>query len=104
MSRAGVVLSAAALLTGSGIVALPLSAHAQVHRIAQASIAATAVYALSPNRGPPGGGTPVTISGAGFTSATAVNFGTPDTNCAGVGQFNAVSDTEIDATSPGGAL
>jgi len=104
MSRAGVVLSAAALLTGSGIVALPLSAHAQVHRIAQASIAAPAVYAINPNRGPKGGGTTVTIYGAGFTSATAVNFGTTGTNCGGVGQFNAVSDTEIDAISPGGAL
>jgi hypothetical protein len=103
-SRACALFLAATLLAGSSAVVLPLSAQALVHRIAQASVTAPAVYAISPNRGPKGGGTAVTIYGAGFTSATAVTFGTVGTNCGGVGQFNAVSDTEISAISPGGAL
>ena len=36
----------------------------------------TVVSGVSPTRGPTGGGTSVTITGTGFTTATAVDFGT----------------------------
>src|SRR4029077_21284225 len=38
-------------------------------------VAAPTVSSLSPNTGPPGGGTSVTITGASFTGATEVDFG-----------------------------
>ena len=56
-----------------------------------------AVSSLSPTGGPVGGGTLVTITGSGFTGATAVDFGTaPATS------FSVVSDTTITAASPAG--
>jgi hypothetical protein len=59
--------------------------------------AAPTVTGLSPNSGPEAGGTMVTITGSGFTGATAVDFGTvPATN------VTVVSDTSITATSPAG--
>jgi hypothetical protein len=57
-------------------------------------VAAPSVSSLSPNTGPVGGGTAVTIMGANFTDATQVTFdGTP----AG---FWVNSDTSITAISP----
>jgi hypothetical protein len=54
------------------------------------------VTAISPASGTEGGGDSVTITGSGFTDATAVDFG-------GVSATMAVnSDTEITATSPHG--
>jgi hypothetical protein len=59
---------------------------------------APVVTGISPALGPATGGTQVTITGAGFTGATAVNFGnTPATS------FSVVSDNQITATSPAGA-
>jgi hypothetical protein len=56
-----------------------------------------AVTAVSPNTGPPGGGTSVTITGTNFTGATAVSFGsTPATS------FTVNGATSITATSPAG--
>jgi IPT/TIG domain-containing protein/PASTA domain-containing protein len=56
---------------------------------------APTVGSISPNRGPRTGGTTVTISGQGFTGATAVNFGgTPAKS------FIVNSDTRITAVSP----
>jgi choice-of-anchor C domain-containing protein len=54
-----------------------------------------AVTGLSPASGPTVGGTRVTISGSGFTGATAVVFG-------GIAatSFTVVSDTQIQATAP----
>jgi len=50
---------------------------------------------VSPTAGPTGGGTTVTITGTGFTGASAVDFGaTPATS------FTVNSDTQITATSP----
>jgi hypothetical protein len=61
------------------------------------AVAAPTVTGLSPTSGPPAGGTLVTITGTGFTGATAVNFGTtPATS------FTVVSGTSITATSPAG--
>ena len=58
---------------------------------------APTVTAISPTSGPPAGGTLVTITGTGFTGATAVDFGTvPVTN------FTVASDTTITAASPAG--
>ncbi|MGD0076731.1 MAG: IPT/TIG domain-containing protein, partial [Candidatus Binataceae bacterium] len=57
-----------------------------------------AVTSISPNSGPTAGGTSVTITGANFTGATAVKFGS--TNAA---SFNVNSATSITATSPAGS-
>ena len=60
-------------------------------------VAAPTVTGLSPTTGPAAGGTLVTITGTGFTGATAVDFGTtPATN------VTVVSDTSITADSPAG--
>ena len=52
-----------------------------------------------PATGPPSGGTIVTITGVGFSGATAVTFGgTP------AASFNVDSDVQITATTPAHAL
>ncbi len=54
------------------------------------------VSAISPDAGPAAGGTHVTVSGSGFTGASAVMFGaTPATS------FTVNSDRKITATAPG---
>ena len=53
------------------------------------------VTGLSPTSGPAAGGTSVTITGTGFTGATAVNFGTTAAE-----SFTVVDDTTIIAVSP----
>ncbi len=71
-------------------IALAGTAHAQ----------APTVTGISPSAGPAaGGGGPVTISGTGFTGATAVNFGTTSAI-----SFTADSDTQITATPPPGTV
>ncbi len=55
------------------------------------------VTGLSPTSGPAAGGTSVTITGTGFTGATAVNFGTTAAK-----SFTVVNDTTINAVSPAG--
>ena len=53
--------------------------------------------ALDPDGGPTGGGTPVLISGSGFSGVTAVDFGaTPATS------FKVIDDSTIEADSPPG--
>jgi hypothetical protein len=56
---------------------------------------APSVSAVSPNRGPTAGGTTVTTTGANFTGATAVNFGTTAAS-----SFTVTSDTQITAIAP----
>jgi uncharacterized repeat protein (TIGR01451 family) len=56
---------------------------------------APAVTSLSPSSGPVEGGTAVTITGSGFTGATAVSFGTKP-----AASLSVVSDSEITTTSP----
>lgn len=53
---------------------------------------------VSPNTGPTGGGTSVTITGTNFTGASAVKFGTTP-----VGSFIVVNATTITTTSPAGS-
>jgi IPT/TIG domain/HYDIN/CFA65/VesB-like, Ig-like domain/Viral BACON domain len=61
-------------------------------------IVTPAVTSISPASGSSNGGTNVTITGTGFSSATSVSFGrTPASN------FNIVSDAQIIATSPAGS-
>jgi hypothetical protein len=57
--------------------------------------AAPSVTGVSPNSGTTGGGTGVTVSGSGFTGATAVHFGTVAATT-----FTVNSDTSITVTSP----
>jgi hypothetical protein len=54
------------------------------------------VTSLVPNAGAAGGGSPVTIYGAGFTGTTSVMFG------GNVASFTVTSDTQIAAVSPAG--
>jgi IPT/TIG domain len=56
------------------------------------------VSRVAPGSGPAGGGTVVTISGAGFTNASAVSFGTVKAD-----SLTVVSDTEITVSSPPGS-
>jgi hypothetical protein len=60
-------------------------------------VAAPAVTKISPAAGPAAGGTTVTITGTGFTGATAVDFGTLPATA-----FTVNSDAQITATSPAG--
>ena len=56
------------------------------------------VTRVEPNRGPPYGGTSVTITGGNFTGATGVTFGSVKAT-----SFEVVSEDSIRATSPAGA-
>jgi hypothetical protein len=58
----------------------------------------SSVTSISPALGPATGGTTVTITGAGFTGATAVDFG-----AVAASRFTVISATQITATSPAGA-
>ena len=60
-------------------------------------VAAPTVTGISPTTGPAAGGTMVTITGTGFTGATAVDFGTTPATSVTV-----VSATTITADSPAG--
>ncbi|MEU8569589.1 IPT/TIG domain-containing protein [Streptomyces pathocidini] len=60
-------------------------------------VGAPTITSVVPNTGPLAGGNTVTITGTGFTGATAVNFGpNPATS------FTIVSPTQITATAPAG--
>ncbi|WP_168218900.1 IPT/TIG domain-containing protein [Limnoglobus roseus] len=56
-----------------------------------------AVAGVSPGAGPAAGGSAVTVTGSGFTGATAVLFGST------IAAFTVVSDTQLTATAPAGA-
>jgi hypothetical protein len=58
-------------------------------------VAAPTVTNVNPNTGATGGGTSVTITGTGFTGASAVNFGGTSATT-----FTVNSDTSISASSP----
>jgi hypothetical protein len=56
---------------------------------------APVVSGVSPNSGPLAGGTPITVSGTGFTGATSVAF-----DGTAVSGFSVVNDSSITVTSP----
>lgn len=60
--------------------------------------AAPVVSGVSPANGPAAGGTPVTVSGTGFTGATSVVFGSSTAS-----NLVVVSDTEITVDTPADA-
>ncbi|MCE0539203.1 IPT/TIG domain-containing protein, partial [Kineosporia rhizophila] len=60
-------------------------------------VAAPAVTSVSPTSGPVGGGTSVTITGTGFSAATAVSFGG-----SAASSFTVNSGTQITALAPAG--
>jgi hypothetical protein len=60
------------------------------------SVAPT-ITAIAPTSGPAAGGTGVTLTGTGFTGATAVTFGSTP-----AASFSVSSDTSISAVSPAG--
>jgi hypothetical protein len=65
------------------------------YQVGAALPATPLVTGVSPNTGPAAGGTSVTVTGTGFTGASAVNFGgSPATS------FTVNSDSSITATSP----
>lgn len=64
----------------------------------QFAYAAPVVTAVSPTNGPASGGTSVTITGTGFTGASAVDFGPSNP-----ASYVINSDTTITATSPTGS-
>jgi IPT/TIG domain-containing protein len=68
---------------------------AMTFRAAAAACSGLEVSSVSPNTGPDAGGTSVTLTGCGFTGATAVDFGT-----APAGSFHVSSDTSMTAVSP----
>ncbi|MFJ9742936.1 IPT/TIG domain-containing protein [Streptomyces sp. NPDC101166] len=61
-------------------------------------MAAPVVSSVSPNQGPAAGGTTVTVTGTGFTGATAVRFGTKLAT-----SFTVNSSTQITAVAPSGS-
>ncbi|UKY54535.1 IPT/TIG domain-containing protein [Streptomyces inhibens] len=61
------------------------------------TLAAPTVGSVSPASGPAAGGTPVAVTGTGFTGATAVRFGTTAST-----SFTLDSDTHITTTAPAG--
>ncbi|MGO9971468.1 MAG: IPT/TIG domain-containing protein [Solirubrobacteraceae bacterium] len=69
----------------------------QVGRAFAAPSVSPKVSRIAPAAGPLGGGTKVTITGSGFTGATAVHFG------AAVASFTGDSATQITATAPVGS-
>jgi len=61
-------------------------------------LGAPVITNVDPNFGPTGGGNMVTITGSGFTGATAVDFGTTPA------VFTVNSDTSMTATAPAGTV
>ncbi|WP_221179443.1 beta strand repeat-containing protein [Streptomyces botrytidirepellens] len=61
-------------------------------------VAGPVLSGVSPNQGPAAGGTSVTLTGSGFTGATAVRFGSVNAS-----SFTVVSSTQITAVAPPGS-
>jgi hypothetical protein len=56
------------------------------------------VTGVSPNAGPPGGGTVVTVTGVNFSGTNSVHFGATTAT-----SFTVNNDSQITATAPAGA-
>ena len=89
----GVRLTATDLLRGASLdgTPVPITAYAQWRAVP----VIPAITAIAPSSGPRSGGTSVVITGAGFTGATKVLFGT-----APASSFIVDSSTQITAVSP----
>jgi hypothetical protein len=68
------------------------------HFTYEPAAAAPTVTGINPDKGPVTGGTTMTVTGTGFTGATAVSFGQ-----AAAQNLAVTSDTELTVTSPPGA-
>ena len=86
---------------GSGVVDVTVVTPGATTAISPADqftyLAAPTVTSVTPSGGPMAGGTTVTITGAGFASATQVDFG-----ALAASSFTVNSDNQITATSPAG--
>lgn len=80
----------------SGIVQVTVVSNQQTSNALNFSVVPK-VTSLGTNTGGSSGGTPVVLTGSGFTGATAVKFGTTDAT-----SFVVNSNTQITATSPAG--
>jgi hypothetical protein len=69
------VTAVAAFYFGSNSATSAVAVGKQISSGGETSRAAPQVVSIAPTRGGPTGGTPVVLSGSGFTDATAVNFG-----------------------------
>ena len=76
----------------------PLAHLAGPHRGACHGYPSRQSLQVTPNWGPADGGTHLTLTGAGFTGATAVTFGSTV-----ISEFTIVSDTQITTSSPAGS-
>jgi hypothetical protein len=80
------------------VASISLPSNANVKIVAINVNVPPAVASISPATGPSAGGTPVTLTGSGFTGATAVDFGTsPATS------FSVYDDGSITAVAPAGS-
>jgi len=79
----------------AAVVGVASAANAIGSAVTTPTVAAPTVTGLSPASGSMAGGDTVTVSGTGFTGATAINFGTE-----AAASFSVVSDTEITAVTP----
>lgn len=99
VSRTQITLTTPAHLPGSATLTVTNdhgTASSMLTYVTPPPVAAPTVTALSPTSGPTTGGTTVTVTGTGFTGATAVAFGvTP-------AAFTVTDATTIVATSPAG--
>ena len=82
--------------SGTGIVPLPAPTTVIPTTLTPTTATLPLVTAISPTSGSALGGDSVTITGSGFTGATAVDFGSVSA------QMKVDSDTEITTTSPHG--
>ncbi|KUL43849.1 cell shape-determining protein [Streptomyces sp. NRRL F-4489] len=65
---------------------------------AYTQVSGPVLSSVAPSSGPPSGGTPVTLTGAGLSGATAVRFGSTPAS-----SFTVVSDTQVTAVAPAGS-
>ncbi|MGA8115262.1 MAG: IPT/TIG domain-containing protein [Actinocatenispora sp.] len=84
---------------GSGTVQITvISAGGTSNGVPYSYLPVPVISAVSPNQGPTAGGNTVTLTGTGFTGATAVRFGATVAT-----SFTVVSPTQITAVVPPGA-
>ncbi|MGO8748092.1 MAG: IPT/TIG domain-containing protein [Thermoguttaceae bacterium] len=102
VNSAGTQITATAP-AGTGIVDITVVTAGGISNVSPADrftyVAVPAVTGVGPTEGPAAGGTPMTITGSGFTGATEVYFGT-----VAASYFLVNSDTQITDVSPPGTV